>query len=91
MSAFALLNGYSWGGAGLEYFCWVLIVLTLLSGGTRLAAHGRHTQGPALTARGWIVAIAGVMLVVLPLIALCGVSIVTLHSDEARLQLERRP
>ena len=27
-SAFGLLNGFSWGRTGLEYFCWVLIALT---------------------------------------------------------------
>lgn len=35
VSAFGLLNGISWGRTGLEYFCWVLIALTLLSGGAR--------------------------------------------------------
>ncbi|MBI5912146.1 MAG: hypothetical protein HY848_19630 [Betaproteobacteria bacterium] len=89
VSAFGLLNGFSWARTGLEYFCWVLIALTLLSGGTRLATYRRHPQGQGLTPRGWIVATAGVMLVALPLIALCGVSILTLRSDEVRQQLER--
>ena len=89
VSAFGLLNGYPWGRVGLEYFCWVLIALTLLSGGTRLAACRRQAQGERLTPRGWVVAVAGVMLVALPLIALCGVTILTLRSDEARLQLEQ--
>jgi ribose/xylose/arabinose/galactoside ABC-type transport system permease subunit len=88
-SAFALLNGYSWGRTGLEYFCWVLIALVLLSGFTRLASYRQHPQGQGLTPRGWIVAVGGVMLVALPLIALCGVSILTLRSDEVRQQLER--
>jgi len=89
VSAFGLLNGLSWGRAGMEYFCWVLIALTLLSGGTRLASYRQHPQGQALTPRGWVVAIAGVMLVALPLVALCGVTIYTLRSDEVRQQLER--
>lgn len=82
VSAFALLNGLPWGRTGLEYFCWVLIALTLLSGGTRLASYRAHPQGQALTRRGWSVAIAGVMLVALPLITLCGVSIATLRSEQ---------
>lgn len=89
VSAFGLLNGISWGRTGLEYFCWVLIALTLLSGGTRLASYGKHPQGQALTARGWIVAIAGMMLIALPLIALCGVTILTLRSDQVRAQTEQ--
>lgn len=89
VSAFGLLNGLSWGRTGLEYFCWVLIALTLLSGGTHLASYRRHPHGPGLTPRGWAVAVAGVMLVALPLVALCGVTIVTLRSDDVRQQLER--
>lgn len=88
-SAFGLLNGYSWGRTGLEYFCWVLIALTLLSAGTRLAGYYQQPQERRLTPRGWVVAVAGVMLVVLPLLALCGVSILTLRSDAARAQIER--
>jgi hypothetical protein len=88
-SSFGLLNGYSWGRTGLEYFCWVLIALTLLSSATRLASYHQHPQGGKLTPRGWLVAVAGVMLVALPLVALCGVSILTLRSDPVRLQLER--
>ncbi len=87
--AIGVLNGFSWGRTGLEYFCWVLIALTLLSGGTRLATYRQHPQGERLTPRGWVVAVAGVMLVALPLIALCGVTILTLRSDEVRQQLER--
>jgi ribose/xylose/arabinose/galactoside ABC-type transport system permease subunit len=89
VSAFGLLNGFSWARTGLEYFCWVLIALTLLSGGTRLAACRRHAQGPRLAPRGWVIAVAGVLLVALPLVALCGMTILTLRSDEVRLQLER--
>ncbi|TSA15934.1 MAG: hypothetical protein D4R74_05510 [Betaproteobacteria bacterium] len=89
VSAFGLLNGLSWGRIGLEYFCWVLIALTLMSGGTRLASYLQHPKDHKLAPRGWAVAIAGVMLVALPLVALCGVSIFTLHSDQARVQTEQ--
>ena len=91
VSAFGLLNGLSWARTGMEYFCWVLIALMLLSGGTRLATYRRHPQGQELTPRGWVVAVAGVMLVGLPLVALCGATILTLRSDEVRLQFEHRP
>ena len=79
VSAFALLNDYSWGRIGLEYFCWVLIVLTLLSGGTRLLAYRQQSPEYRLTPRAWVTAIAGVTLVALPLIAICAVSINTLR------------
>ena len=80
VSSFGLLNGFSWARAGIEYFCWVLIALVLLSGGTRLATYRRHPQGQKLTPRGWVVAAAGVLLVALPLVTLCGVTILTLRS-----------
>jgi ribose/xylose/arabinose/galactoside ABC-type transport system permease subunit len=80
VSSFGLLNGFSWARSGLEYFCWVLIALVLLSGGTRLATYRRHPQGQELTPRGWAVAAAGVLLVALPLVALCGVTILTLRN-----------
>jgi ABC-type spermidine/putrescine transport system permease subunit II len=79
VSAFALLNDYSWGRLGLEYFCWVLIVLTLLSGGTRLLDYRQQAPENRLTPRAWVTAIAGVTLVALPLIAICAVSIHTLR------------
>jgi hypothetical protein len=88
VSAFGLLNGYSWGRTGLEYFCWVLIALTLLSSAERLYSYRK--QPPGLTARGWLVAISGVMLVALPLIVLCGVSISTLRSEQVMQQFEPR-
>lgn len=80
VSAFALLNDYAWGRTGLEYFSWVLIVLTLLSGGTRLLAYRQQPPENRLTPRAWVIAIAGVTLVALPLIAICAVTIHTLRS-----------
>ena len=79
VSAFALLNGYDWGRVGMEYFCWVLIVLTLLSGGTRLSSYRSHPQEQALSPRAWVTAVAGVTLVALPLIVFCAISIHTLR------------
>ena len=89
VSALGLLNGREWGRTGLEYFCWVLIALMLFSGGARLAAYRRRAQGPGPTRRGWILALAGVLLVALPLFALCGATILTLRGDQARIQLEQ--
>ena len=90
VSAFALLNGYAWARAGLEYFCWVLLALTLLSGGSRLADHLRQAPGERLTPRAWVLAVAGVLLVAMPLIVLCGVTIVTLRGEPAQSQLGQK-
>jgi hypothetical protein len=90
VSAFGLLYGYAWGRTGLEYFCWVLIALTLLSGATRLASYREHPPEHRLTPRAWVTAVSGVMLVALPLIVLCGVSIYTLRGEQVMRQFEQR-
>jgi len=87
-SAFGLLTDRSWGRTGMEYFCWVLIALTLLSGAARLIAHGRQPPGGRASPRAWVVAAAGVMLVAFPLITLCGMTIFTLRGEHARAQPE---
>lgn len=70
-----------WGRHILEFFCWTLSALMLLSAGTRLYAASR--QPPE--ARGsWVGAIAGVTLVAIPVLVLCGATIYTLRSDAAR-------
>ena len=83
-SAGALLFGISWGRTGLEYFCWVLIVLTLLSCATRLTATYKNARG--LPGKAWVTAAAGVARVALPVIVVCAVSIHTLRSDAVMRQ-----
>ena len=90
VSAFGLLNGLSWARTGLEYFCWVLIALTLFSASSRLIEHARRVPDAKSGLRSWTLAIAGVLLVALPLVALCAASIATLRSDATRLQFEQR-
>lgn len=81
VSSAGLLYGVSWSRTWLEYFCWVLIVLTLMSCGTRLAATYRNTKG--LKGSAWVMAFSAVLLVAMPIVAVCGVSIHTLRSDAA--------
>ena len=88
-SSFGVLMGLAWARLGLEYFCWVLMVLTLLSGANRLVAHARTTNSASPQGRGWILAVSGVMLVALPLLVLCASSIATLRSDAVRTQFEQ--
>lgn len=90
VSAFGPLNRQAWGRIGLEYFCWVLIAPTLLSGGSRLTGSLRHPRDERLTPRAWILAVAGVMLVALPLIALCAATILTLRCELAQPHAEQK-
>jgi hypothetical protein len=77
VSAFGLLNELSWGRTGLQYFCWVLIALTLLSGGSRVWQ--THKNVGAMRPASWLTAVAGVFLVALPVVVVCGVSIYSLR------------
>ena len=70
-----------WARNILEFFCWTLIVLLLLTAATRLYANRlRPPEAP----ESWVGAIAGVTLVLIPLLVLCAATIYTLRSEGAR-------
>ena len=70
-----------WGRDVLELFCWTLIALVLLSAATRLYALRRMPPGE----RGsWVGAVAGALVVLIPVIAACAATLVTLRSEAAR-------
>ena len=69
-----------WGRYLLELFCWALIVLLLISASSRIYALRR--SGPDDPPVNWLGAIAGVTLIVVPLIVICAGTIVTLRSPE---------
>jgi hypothetical protein len=70
-----------WGRYLTELFCWALIVLVLLSAATRLYALKREAvEGAPMN---WLGAIAGITLVLVPVLAICAATIVTLRSPEA--------
>ena len=70
-----------WGRDLLEFFCWTLIALVLLSAATRL--YGFKHQPPEERVN-WIGAVSGVLVVLVPVIVFCAAAIVTLRSDAAR-------
>jgi len=84
MGGIGVLQGKSWSLWVLEFFCWVLCAMVLLSSAYRLLALKRAT---GQTPRNWLAAIAGVMLLALPILAFCGATIYTLRSDAARQAL----
>jgi len=69
-----------WGRHVLEFFCWTLIVLLLLSAATRLYALKRAGGEPV----NWVGAVAGVLVVLIPIVAICAATIVTLRGEAAR-------
>ena len=70
-----------WGRYLLELFCWALIVLMLISASSRVYALRR--PAPDDPPVNWLGAIAGVTLIVVPLLAICAATIMTLRSPEA--------
>lgn len=75
-----------WGQWVLDFFCWTLIALTLLSATNRLVA-ARHQ---ALQEHvNWMSSVAGVLLIVVPVVAICGATIATLRSEAARTAFAR--
>jgi len=70
-----------WGRYLLELFCWALIVLLILSAASRLYALKR--PDPNAPSVNWLGAIAGITLILIPVLAICAATIVTLRSPEA--------
>jgi hypothetical protein len=79
-----VLREKAWALWVLEFFCWALCVLVIMSGAYRLVALKRAAGG---TRVNWVTAIAGVVVVALPVLALCGATILTLRSDVAKQTL----
>ena len=72
-----------WGRYILELFCWALIVLAALSAATRLYTL-KERPDPDAPPVNWLGAAAGVMLVLIPVLAICAATILTLRSPEAQ-------
>ena len=79
-----VINGKALGATLLEYFCYVLIVLVIVNSMTRIKLlKQQHASTPAAGPFSWPAAIAGALLVILPVVAMCIGAIYTLHSDAA--------
>ena len=79
-----VLQGKAWSLWVLEFFCWVLCVLVLLSGAYRIY---ELREAVGRTPRNWMAAISGILLLAIPILAFCGATIYTLHGEEARRAL----
>jgi hypothetical protein len=70
-----------WGRDIMEFFCWTLIALIGLSAFTRVLAIKRDSAHQPVN---WVAAIAGVLVVLIPVVAICGATIATLRSASVR-------
>ena len=77
-----------WGRNLLEFFCWVLVPLVAFSGLTRLMALRREAAARDENI-AWLPAIAGVMVIAMPLIVLAAATIYTLRSEAAQVAFSR--
>ena len=84
MGGIGVLREKSWALWLLELFCWVLCVLVIMSGAHRLVALKRAAGE---TRVNWVSAVAGIVVVALPILAICGATILTLRSDVAKQTL----
>lgn len=71
-----LLLGKAWAVLPLQFFCLVLIPLTVISAANRLVALKRESVEPF----SWFNAISGAAVVVVPVVLICAAAIVTLRS-----------
>jgi hypothetical protein len=72
-----VLQQRSWGAIVLEFFCWTLTVLILLSSWQRLRA-----SAPPRT-----ILVISIVLFATPIIIFCAATVLTLRSDAARAAL----
>jgi hypothetical protein len=84
LGGIGVLREKSWSLWLLELFCWVLCVLVILSGAYRMVALKRAAGE---TPVNWVTAVAGVVVVALPILAFCGATILTLRGDVAKQTL----
>ncbi len=69
-----------WGRYVLELFCWALIVLLALSSTSRLYALRQDSRDGRPV--NWVGAISGATLILIPVLAICAATIVTLRNPE---------
>jgi hypothetical protein len=60
----------------MQFFCLVLIPLTIISAANRLVALKRDSEGPF----NWANAISGAAVVVVPVVLICVAAIITLRN-----------
>lgn len=86
IAGLGMLNFKSWAPAALEYFCWVLMALTIINALTRAKImKAKFERDPTAGEFRWGPVIVGSLVVVIPVTSFCGATIATLR-DPATLQ-----
>ena len=77
-----------WGRGLMEFFCWVLIPLVIVSALNRVLLAKREAAAAGVRMQ-WVPAIAGVLVIAGPLIALSAATIHTMRSDAAQIAFSK--
>jgi hypothetical protein len=78
----------TWGRGLMEFFCWVLIPLVIVSALNRILVTKRESEAAGLRMQ-WMPAIAGVLVIAAPLLFLAGATIHTLRGEAAQQAFSR--
>lgn len=70
-----------WSRWVLEFFCWALVALTLLSSGTRI--YQLMKMGDQVPMRDFVVATISVLCMAVPIVVFCAATVITLRSSAA--------
>lgn len=83
-----VLRMASWARGLMEFFCWVLIPLVIVSALNRLLVAKREHEA-AGERMPWVPAIAGILVIAAPLVALSAATIHTMRSEAAQQAFAR--
>lgn len=70
-----------WSRWVLEFFCWALVALTLLSAGSRI--YQLLKMGDQVSMRDFVVATISVLCMAIPIVVFCAATVITLRSSAA--------
>ena len=89
IAGMGMMNDKAWAPVLTEYFCWVMIVLTIVNSITRIRITRAkfamdRTAGPFR----WPPVIIGAAVVIVPVVGFCAATIFTLHDDNVQRDLK---
>lgn len=85
IAGMGMLNFKPWAPKLLEYFCWVLIVLTVVNSATRIKImKQKFERDPTAGEFKWAPVLIGTSAAVVPIVAFCAATISTLNNPAVK-------
>lgn len=89
IAGMGLMNARPWAPTLVEYFCWVLIVLTIVNAITRIRiTRAKFAMDRSAGPFRWPPVILGAAVVIVPVVGFCAATIFTLHDDNVLRELK---